>query len=183
AIHFVTEQRLRMHGRGHVERLVVIICAFNSHEARGRVGANHLQEVGEAHTTEAANHVPSLNANMPCILREPGQGLNLRQRVISRLLHLARYRERPLVEINFGVIDVVVVDGKLVEWSEGEIGKRGRQMAGAEEPCRDPVAEAKAGLEQWFLQSWDGKGSQRYHRCEFQQLTPTDGFEFAAIGS
>src|SRR5208282_4599403 len=117
------------------------------------------------------------------ILREPGQGLNLRESVISRLLHLARHRERPLVEINFGVIDVVVVDGKLVERSEGGIGKRGRQMAGTEQPCRSPIAEVKAGLEEWFLQLRDGKGSQRYHRCEFQQLTPADGFELTAIGS
>ena len=172
-----------MHGGGYVQRLVVVIRAFDGHEAGGGVGVNHLEEVGEAHTTEPANHVPSLHANMPCILRELGQSLNLRESVISRLLHRTCHRQSPLIEINFGVIDVVVVDGKFVERSEGGIAKRGRQMAGTEQPCRSPIAEAKTGLEQWFLQLRDGKGTQRYHRCEFQQLTPADGFELAAIGS
>jgi len=55
-------------------------------------------------------------------------------------------------------------------------------MAGAEEPCRGPIAEAKTALEEWLLQLRDGKSAQRYHRCEFQQLTPADGFELAAVG-
>src|SRR5271157_2502191 len=172
-----------MHGGGHVQRLVVVIRAFDGHEAGRRVSANHLEEIGEAHTAEPANYVPSLHANMPCVLRELGQSLNLRESVIARLLYLTSHRESPLVEINSGVIDVVVVDGKLVERSEGGIGKRGRQMAGTEQPCRSPIAEAKTGLEEWFLQLRDGKGTQRYHRCEFQQLTPADGFKLAAIGS
>jgi len=55
-------------------------------------------------------------------------------------------------------------------------------MAGAEEPCRGPIAEAKTAFEEWLLQLRDGKSAQRYHRCEFQQLTPADGFELAAVG-
>src|SRR4029077_4055338 len=32
AVHFVTEQRLRVHGGGHVERLVIVIRTFDGHE-------------------------------------------------------------------------------------------------------------------------------------------------------
>ena len=63
------------------------------------------------------------------------------------------------------------------------LSKCGRQMAGAEEPCRGPIAEAKTVLEERLLQLRDGKSAQRYQRCEFQQLTPADGFELAAVGS
>src|ERR1700724_2285498 len=50
AVHFVTEQRLRVHGGGHVERLVIVIRTFDGDETGGRVGADCLEEVGEAHT-------------------------------------------------------------------------------------------------------------------------------------
>jgi hypothetical protein len=33
-------------------------------------------------------------------------------------------------------------------------------MAGAEEPCRGPIAEAKTALEEWLLQLRDGKSAQ-----------------------
>jgi hypothetical protein len=33
-------------------------------------------------------------------------------------------------------------------------------MAGAEEPCRGPIAEAKTALQEWLLQLRDGKSAQ-----------------------
>src|SRR5258708_20783217 len=84
AVHFVTEQRLRVHRGSHVERLVIVVRAFDAHEARVRVGANRLEEVGEAHTTEVANHVPPFHADMPRVLPDLRQGLNLCQSVVSR---------------------------------------------------------------------------------------------------
>src|SRR5437870_10053491 len=45
AVHFVTEQRLRVHGGGDVNRLVIVISAFDASEARGRIGPNRLEKV------------------------------------------------------------------------------------------------------------------------------------------
>ncbi len=45
AVHFVAEQRLRMHGGRHVERLVIVIRTFDGHEAGGRISADHLEEI------------------------------------------------------------------------------------------------------------------------------------------
>ncbi len=70
AVHFIAEQRLRMRRGEHVERLVIIIRAFDGQKARGGVGANHLEKVGDTNTTELPNHVPSLHADMPRDLRE-----------------------------------------------------------------------------------------------------------------
>src|SRR5579864_4072467 len=91
AVHFVAEQRLRVHGGGHVERLVIVIRTFDGHETRGRVGADRLEEVGEAHAHEPANHIPSFHTYMPRVLRHLGQNLNLGQRVVSRLLYRTRH--------------------------------------------------------------------------------------------
>ncbi len=139
AVHFVAEQRLRMHGGRHVERLVIVICAFDGHEAGGRISADHLEEIGEARAAEPANHVPSLDANMPCVLRTLGQGLNLRESVLSRLLYRARHRESPLVEIHLGVIDVVVVNRELIERVSSESAN-----VGAKWPERKSLAEAQS---------------------------------------
>jgi hypothetical protein len=56
---------------------------------------------------------------------------------------------------------------------------------GAKWPKRKSLAEAqslkpRSPFEEWLLQLRDGKSSQRYHRCEFQQLASADGFELAA---
>src|SRR5712692_7654634 len=183
AVHFVTEQRLRVHGGGDVNRLVIVIRAFDADEAGGRVGANHPEEVRETYTTEAPNHIPSFDADMASVLGELGKALNLGQSVISRLLYQARHGEGTLVEIHFGVIDVVAVNGELFEGGQVNVGKRGRQVAGAEQSCRHPIAKGEATLEKWLLQLRNGKGAQHYHGRESQQLTPADGFELAAIGS
>src|SRR5262252_1503841 len=164
AIHFVTQQRLRVQGGSHVEGLVIVIRTFDAHEACGWVSANHLEEVGEEHATEVANHVPPFDAHMARVLRHLGQCLNLSQRVVSRLLHRARHGEGPLVKIDVWVVDVVVVDGELLKG--GQIGgrKRRRQMTGAEQPCRYPIAKGETALEEWFLDLRDGKGTQREYR-------------------
>ena len=84
AVHFVTEQRLRVHGGGHVERLVIVIRTFDGHETRVRVGADRLEEVGEAHAPEVAGAVPPFHTDMSRVLRHLRQSLNLRQRIVSR---------------------------------------------------------------------------------------------------
>src|ERR1700691_3470270 len=119
-----------MHGGRHVERLVIVIRAFDGHEAGSWISADHLEEVGEARAAEPANHVPSLDANMPCVLRTLGQSLNLCKRVISRFLYRAGHGESPLVEIHLRIIDVVVVNRELIERGWIGLSKCGRQMAG-----------------------------------------------------
>src|SRR6266853_2307885 len=132
AVHFVTEQRLRVHGGSHVERLIIVVRAFDAHEARVRVGANRLEEVGEAHTTEVANHVPPFHADMPRVLPDLRQGLNLCQSVVSRSLYRAGHGESPLLEIYSGIIDVVAVNREFLERGQVGFSKRRCQMAGAE---------------------------------------------------
>src|SRR5208283_3174063 len=68
AVHFVTEQGLRVQGSGHIERLVIVIRTFDSHEACGWVRADHLEEVGETHPPESANHIPSFHTHMQSLL-------------------------------------------------------------------------------------------------------------------
>src|SRR6267154_4136183 len=131
AVHFVTEQRLRVHGGSHVERLVIVVRAFDAHEARGRVGANRLEEVGEPHTPEVPNHVPPFHADMPRVLPDLRQGLNLCEGVVSRSLYRAGHGESPLLEIYSGIIDVVAVNREFLERGQVGVGKRRCQMAGA----------------------------------------------------
>src|ERR1700730_3328826 len=172
-----------MHGGSHVEGLIVVVRAIDGNEAGGQVSANHIEEVREAHSAEAANYVPSFDANMPGILREFGQILNLRESVISRLLYRTCDFESPCVEINSGVINVIVVDRELIERRDVGVSECGRQMSAAEELCRSPIAESEAAFEQRLLQSGNGKSSQRQHRCEFQQLPPGYAFELAVVDS
>src|SRR5580704_11370178 len=44
-VHLITEERLRMQGRLHIDRLVIIVGAFDLNETRFRVGAHMGQEV------------------------------------------------------------------------------------------------------------------------------------------
>ena len=55
---------------------------------------------------------------MPRVLHNLGEGLNLRQLVVARMLDHAFYGERPLLEIDVGVGNVVIVVGKLLEWRD-----------------------------------------------------------------
>src|SRR5262249_23474778 len=71
-VHLITEQRLRVRGRGHIQGFVIIVRALNSYKARGWIGANCLEEIGEPGTTKPANYVPTLYANVARVLPDFG---------------------------------------------------------------------------------------------------------------
>src|ERR1700676_5646730 len=87
AVHFITEKRVWMQGRGHIERLVIIVGAFHRYVARRSVRPNHRQEVGKACAGEAADYVPTFDAHMTRVLSDLRKSLNLGQCVVSWLLH------------------------------------------------------------------------------------------------
>src|SRR5207248_8352350 len=126
-----------------------------------RVGADHLQKVHQPCAAKAPDNIPSLDADVPRVLPEPGQRLDLRQRVIPWLLHRAANGEGPFFEINSGIVDVVVVNGKFGKGRNLRIGKRMRQVARTEEPGRSPIAETEACLKQRLLELGDSEGSER----------------------
>src|SRR5437879_7393746 len=109
AVHLVAEQGLGMRGRRHIQRLVIVVRAFDGNKTRSRICANNLQKVREADTAEMANYVPSFHTDVPSVLRDFAQSLNLRQPVVSWFLHSSVHSQRPLVEIDSWVIHVVAV--------------------------------------------------------------------------
>src|SRR5437879_312193 len=109
---------------------------------------------------------------MPRVLPKFGQRLDLRQRVVSRLLHCAANGEGPIVEIHSGIVDVIAIDRKPGEGREFGIVESGRQVTGAEEPGRSPIAESEPGLEQRLLELRNGKSSERQHWPELKN-SPT----------
>src|SRR5712692_4927676 len=122
-----------MHGRGHIQRLVIVICTLDGDKASRRVRSDHLQEIGETYAAKAADHVPTFYANVTRVLPNLGQRLNLSQRVLSRVLRSAANRKCPPVKVNLWIVHVVVVDRKLVEGREFRIGKGGCEMTRTKE--------------------------------------------------
>src|SRR2546427_12220631 len=147
------------------------------------MGPDHLQKIRQPRPAKAPDNVPSLDANMPRVLPEFGQRLDLRQRVVSRLLHCAANGEGPIVEIHSGIVDVIAIDRKPGKRREFGIVESARQVAGAEEPGRSPIAESEPGLEQRLLELRNGKSSERQHWAELEQFTTIYAFELPAIGS
>src|SRR5439155_19862905 len=82
-----------------------------------------------------------------------------------------------------GIVDVIVIDRKPGKRRKFGIVESGRQVAGAEEPRRRPIAESEPSLEQRLLELRNGKSSERQHRAELQQLTALHPLELPAIGS
>ena len=69
-------------------------------------------------------------ARILCVLRK---SLNLRQRIVPCPLHLAADAQAPMFKINFGIINVVVVDRELFKGSNCCGRERRRQMAAAKQ--------------------------------------------------
>src|SRR5438309_9685457 len=182
-VHFVAQQPLRMPGSRHVQRFVVIIRTLDGDKSRRGVGPDHVQEIRQPRPAKAPDNVPSLDANMPRVLPELGQNLNLRHCVVSRLLHCAANGEGPIVEIHSGIVDVIAIDRKPGKRREFGIVESARQVAGAEEPRRSPIAESEPGLEQRLLELRYGKSSEREHRAKLQQFTAIYSLELPAVGS
>ena len=76
--------------------------------------------------TKVADHVPTFHTNVPGVVGKLGEGLNLRECVITRLRHRACDGEGPFVEIHSGVVDIVAINGKLTGGSEVRVSKRRR---------------------------------------------------------
>ena len=76
-VHFVAQQRLRMHRRRHVERFVIVIRASDSNEPRVGVGSNHTEKIRQSRPAKAADDVPAFYAYVLRILADNGQRLNL----------------------------------------------------------------------------------------------------------
>src|SRR5438132_13365871 len=182
-VHFVAQQTLRVPGRRHVQRFVVIIRTLDGDEPRCGIGPDHLQKIRQPRAAKAPDDVPSLDANMPRVLPELGQRLDLRQRVVSRLLHCAANGEGPIVEIHSGIVDGIAIDTKTGKGRKFGIVESARQVAGAEEPGRSPIAESEPGLEQRLLELRKGESPQRQHWAELEQFTTIYSLELPAIGS
>ena len=118
AVHLVTEERLRLQDGRHVDGLVVVVDAGDFQILGAEVGADGAQEIRSARAAEVADDVPAFDADMARVLHNLGEGLHLRQLVVARMLDHAFYGERPLLEIDVGVGNVVIVVGKLLEWSD-----------------------------------------------------------------
>src|SRR5213080_5612206 len=172
-----------MPGRRYIQRFVVIIRTLDGDKSRRGVGPDHVQEIRQPRPAKAPDNVPSLDANMPRVLPESGQRLNLRQRIVSRLLHCAANGKCPIVEIHSGIVDVIAIDRKSGKGRKFGIVESGRQVAGAEEPRRRPIAESEPSLEQRLMEPRNGKSSEREHRAELQQFTAIYALELPAIGS
>jgi hypothetical protein len=106
------------------------------------IRANHLQEIREPGSAEAADDVPAFHAHVPRVLTHPGQGLKLRQLVFSRLLHRAVYGQSPLFQINSRIGHVITVDGELLKRYDVGVRESGSQMSGTKQPRGNPIAEA-----------------------------------------
>src|SRR2546425_4550068 len=182
-VHFVAQQTLRMPGRRHVQRFVVIIRTPDGDEPGRGVGSDHLQKIRQPRPAKAPDNVPSLDANMPRVLPKFGQRLDLRQRIVSRLLHCAANGEGPIVEIHSGIVDVIAIDRKPGKRREFGIVESARQVARTEEPRRSPIAESEPGLKQRLLELRNGESPQRQHRAELQQFTAIYSLELPTVGS
>src|SRR5438046_6075918 len=139
-----------MPGRRHVQRFVVIIRTLDGDKSRCGIGPDHLQKIRQPRPAKAPDNVPSLDANMPRVLPELGQRLDLRQRVVSRLLHRAANGEGPIVEIHSGIVNVIVIDRKPGKGRKFGIVESGRQVAGAKEPREAQSLKASPVLSSGF---------------------------------
>src|SRR5581483_4484681 len=119
--------------RRHIERFVVIIRAFDVNITGREVSPDTFEKIREARPPKAANHIPAFNANVTRVLPEFRKGLNLVELVIPRLLDGTCYGKAPAIKVNSGVINVVIVDWKLLNWRELRIREGGRKMTGAKE--------------------------------------------------
>src|SRR6476646_5187195 len=72
-VHLVARQRLRMERRCHVERLVVVIGAFERQEPCGRVGADQRQHLLQPRAADAADDIPAFDADVPGVLSNSWQ--------------------------------------------------------------------------------------------------------------
>jgi hypothetical protein len=111
-VHFVAEKGLRMQSGLHIERFVVIVGTFHVDIPRVQIRANHLKEIGKPGTTETADNIPALDADVPSVLADARKRLNLRELVISRFLDRSGNGKRPAIKIDARIVDVIVVDGK-----------------------------------------------------------------------
>src|SRR5438045_5454959 len=72
---------------------------------------------------KSANHVPAFDTDVPSILAELGQRLNLFEAVFAGLLQGATHRESPILQIDSRIVHIVVIDGKLIDGREVCVGK------------------------------------------------------------
>src|ERR1700676_2036874 len=180
-VHLVTKQGLRVQRGRHVQRLIVIVGAFDGDESGCRIGANHLQEIRKSRPSEAADGVPSLHADMARVLPHPGKRLNLRQRVVSGLLHRTGHGKSPLFEIDSGICHVIAIDGKFLKRNYFGVGKGSGQMPGAKQSSGSPIAEAQAGLQQRLLKFRNRERADGKYWRKLQQFAARDLLELAGI--
>src|SRR5262249_31320846 len=85
--------------------------------------------------------------------------------------------------IDFGIFDVVAIDGELVEGSEVGCGKNLSHVTRAEQLSRRPVTEAESGFEERLLQLRNRERSQRQNRRQLQHFATGPGCELACLGA
>src|ERR1051326_394349 len=170
AIHLVTEQRLGMHGARHVDRLVIVVCAFDFDESRVGIGADQSEEVADTRTAEAADRVPTFDADMPRILRDVSQVLYLLDLVLTRMLDRASDGQRPIFQVDAGIILVITVVRKIVEWHYVSIREGGCQARAAEEYAGGPIREAQASVKDPLAHRHRREAAGQHERRELQDL-------------
>src|SRR5581483_411295 len=82
AVHFVTQQRLRMQDRLHVDGLVILVQTLYFQVTRREVGADGPQKIGGPRAAEVSYHVPAFDADVARILNDFGERLNLLELVV-----------------------------------------------------------------------------------------------------
>ena len=181
-VHFITEQGLRVQGRRHIQRFVVIIRALDVDKTRRGIGPNHLQEIRKPRSAEAADDIPAFHANVPGVLTHFGRDWNCAS-LYSPGFCTAPVRSASIVEVNARIFDVVTVDGEFLERGDFGVREGGRQMPGAKQLGGYPIAESQSGFKQRFLKFGDGESSDRKHRSQFQQFAAGDTLELATVDS
>jgi hypothetical protein len=111
---------------------------------------------------------------VPRVLHDLGQRLDLLQLVLAGTLDQAFDSQRPTVEIDFRIEDVVVVVGKAIEGRDFAVAVGWLQPVTSEQLGRSPVAESEAIHQQRLLQLGNSKCADGDYWDQLQELAAID---------
>ena len=99
---------------------VVVVGALDRDEARGRIGAHELEELGKLAFSPKRPMTSQPSTQMWRVFWTFfGESLNVGEFIVSRLLHGAANRETPVFEDDTWIVDVVTVNRKFCKGREG----------------------------------------------------------------
>src|SRR4029077_9807905 len=173
-VHLITEKRLWLPRRFHVQRFVVIVRAGDCYESRARIGAHQIKEVPKACTAEPADRIPSLDADMTPVLWNLRQRPNLIQRVTASAFHGTANGECPPIEIDSRLEHIVPVVWKAFEGHDVGVPKDRRAMTPAKQCGGCTVAPRDTRIEYPLLPCRNGEATEQQQRTQLQQLATRD---------